>query len=143
MKKYCSLKHCCLSFLLILLQCGPEFNIHLKENDMLSGESILKIVFNVLPPFVKGVYSKRKEFAPLGSKFFLLEWTLYLKWLAVQKQEVTKDASLVNQSTDSTGGSTVSDCRLGKWSRTEIYDYFFKPLTSCNISKHQLLIYLE
>ena len=30
-------------------------------------------------PFWKGVYSKRKEFAPIGSKFFPLEWTHFLK----------------------------------------------------------------
>ena len=43
----------------------------LKEMVTLSGEKTLfEIVFIVLSPFWKVVYSKRKEFAPIGSKFF-------------------------------------------------------------------------
>ena len=38
-----------------------------------------------------------------------------------------------NQSTDITGGSIVSECKLGKWSWT--YHCFIYPLTSCNLSK--------
>ena len=39
------------------------------------------------------------------------------------------------QSTDSTGGSIVTECRLGKWSWTGTKDCFIQPLTSCNLSK--------
>ena len=44
-------------------------------------------VKNILTPFRKGVYSKRKEFAPLGSKFFPFGVDLFQKrfWCAVQK----------------------------------------------------------
>ena len=40
-----------------------------------------------------------------------------------------------NQSTESTGGSIVSECRLRKWSWTGSYDCFLKPLTSSHLRK--------
>ena len=40
----------------------------LLGTDLLSREAILSKLF--LSPFGKGIYSKRKEFAPLGRKFF-------------------------------------------------------------------------
>ena len=42
---------------------------------------------------LKGVYCKRKEFAPMGANSFLLEYTSFKKGLVVQdsKKEVTKD----------------------------------------------------
>ena len=39
----------------------------LKGKDTLSGEVAVKLS---LPPYLKGVYSERKEFVPKGSKFF-------------------------------------------------------------------------
>ena len=46
----------------------------------------------VLPPFWKGVYSKRKEFAPLGSKFFPFRVGTFHKqnYMHESKQEVKK-----------------------------------------------------
>ena len=52
----------------------------------------------VLPPFLKGVYSKKKKnLLPLGANSFLLEWTRFQKETDVQesKQEVTKVVSLL------------------------------------------------
>ena len=39
---------------------------------------------------------------------------------------------VLNQSADSTGGSIVSECKLGK---TGTLDCFISPLTSCNFKK--------
>ena len=49
-------------------------------------------VKTVIVPFRKGVYSKRKEFAPFGSKFFSFRVDPFQKRLVAQgsKQEVTK-----------------------------------------------------
>ena len=51
----------------------------------------------VLPSLWKGVYSKREEFATMGSKFFPFRVDSFQNELGVQKskQEVTKVASLV------------------------------------------------
>ena len=58
------------------------------------GNDSVKIDF---APSCKGVYSKRKEFAPRGSKFFPFRVDPFLEGLDVQKrkQEVTKVVSLV------------------------------------------------
>ena len=48
----------------------------------------VKIVF---VPFLKGVFSKRKEFAPVGSKFFPFRGDTFQKYKVWEsKQEVTK-----------------------------------------------------
>ena len=60
----------------------------LRRIDTLSRETTL---LNFFAPFWKVVYSKKKEFAPPRSKFFLLEKTPFQKGIGVQesKQEAT------------------------------------------------------
>ena len=53
----------------MLNQIQMESELDLREMNTFPRELILKII---LPPFWKGIHSKRKEFAPLGSKFFPL-----------------------------------------------------------------------
>ena len=43
-------------------------SLRVKGMDILSGETTFFKLF--LPPFWKGIYSKRKKFAPSGSTFF-------------------------------------------------------------------------
>ena len=59
---------------------------------------------NCFPPFWKGVYSKKKEFAPGGSKFFLFNVDPFQKWFGIQEsiQEVTKRVSFVKKVRKST-----------------------------------------
>ena len=58
----------------------------------------------ILPPFWKGVYSKRKEFAPKGSKFFPFRVDPFQKEsdMQEQKEEVTIIVSLVENNGKST-----------------------------------------
>ena len=60
------------------------------------GDNSVKVVF---APFWKGTYSKRKEFAPIGSKFFPFRVDPFQIGTDVQerKQELTKVVSLVKK----------------------------------------------
>ena len=62
--------------------------------DKLSGE---ETVPKLLPPFSKGIYTKRKGLAALGVNSFLLKQTTFSKGLGLQncKQAVTNFLSLV------------------------------------------------
>ena len=76
---------------------------HLRQTVTLSGEATEWILF--LRPIWKRAYSKRKEFAPFGSKFFPLRVGSFQKWSDLQdsKQEATKHAIFVKLALDLPG----------------------------------------
>ena len=51
------------------------------------------------------------------------------------KQEVKTVVSILNQSTDSTGGSIASECRLENWSKKRGLRLFRLNLNFCNFGK--------
>ena len=67
-----------------------------------------------LPPFWKGIYSKMKEFQKEANPC-LLKLLSFQNWLGRKQSGSDKSYPLLyNHSTDSTGGSNVSKCRLGQ-----------------------------
>ena len=72
----------------------------------MGGGDNVKIIFVSL---LKGIFSKREDFAPKGITSFLLEKTLFQKGFGTQgKQKVTKVVSLVKYGGKSTKYTTVS-----------------------------------
>ena len=46
-----------------------------------------------------------------------------------------KSSNILNQSTERTGGSIISECRRGIWSWTGTLVCFIRPYTSCSLRK--------
>ena len=81
------------------------YPVIVKGIDTLSVEATLIIVFASL---LKRVYSERKEFAPLGSKFFPFRIDPFQKRLGLQEsKEVTEVFSFVKECGKSTKSSHV------------------------------------
>ena len=74
----------------------------------LSGEVSLTKMFRL--PSEKGVCSKRKEFAPMGSKFFPFRVDAFSEGLSLQefKQEDTKVVSLVQNGREKLPSASLS-----------------------------------
>ena len=97
--------------------------------DTLSGEVTLSKLF--LPPSWKEVYSKRKEFAPLGSTFFPFRVDHFSEGAYEQKskQEVTKIVSLVQKGVGGKGDANLpsvpSPLKITNKNTTHYFDIFF------------------
>ena len=71
--------------------------VKVKVMDIFSGKANMSKFQKHFGSFRKGIFFKKKESAPKGSKFFFIIVNTFKKGACVQvsKQEVTKNASLV------------------------------------------------